>query len=89
MNDTYVAPFLSYSINHLWQSTLFAALAWLLVVTLLRSNRPQSRYAVWVAASVKFLVPFAALIDLGSRMGSRLGLLKLAAPGTQVGLYSP
>jgi len=87
MNDMYVAPFLSYAINHLWQSTLFAALAWLLVVTLLRDNRPQSRYAVWVAASLKFLVPFAALIDLGSRLGSRLGLLKLAAPGTQVSLY--
>jgi uncharacterized protein (TIGR03435 family) len=83
MNTNYVAPFLSYSINHLWQSTLFAALAWLLIVTLLRNNRPQSRYAVWLAASIKFLVPFAALIDLGGR----LGWMKFAAPKTQVGLY--
>jgi len=83
MNDAYVAPFLSYSINHLWQSTLFAAFAWLIVITLLRNNQAQARYAVWVAASIKFLVPFAALIDLGRR----LGWMKLAAPGTQVGLY--
>ena len=75
--------FLSYAINHLWQSTLFAALAWLLVVTLLRNNRPQSRYMVWIAASFKFLVPFAALIDFGSR----LGWMKLAAPQTQLKLY--
>jgi bla regulator protein BlaR1 len=83
MNANYIAPFLSYSINHLWQSTLFAALAWLLVVTVLRNNRPQSRYAVWLAASVKFLIPFAALIDFGSR----LGWMKLAAPKTQFTLY--
>jgi bla regulator protein BlaR1 len=83
MNENYVAPFLSYAINHLWQSTLFAALAWLLVVTLLRNNRPQTRYAVWLAASIKFLVPFAALIDVGSH----LGWMKFAAPKTQVTLY--
>jgi bla regulator protein BlaR1 len=83
MNTNYVTPFLSCSINHLWQSTLFAALAWLLIIALLRNNRPQARYAVWLAASVKFLIPFATLIDLGSR----LGWMKLAAPKTQVSLY--
>ncbi len=83
MNSGYVSPFISHAINHVWQSTLFAFAAWLLAVTLLRKNRPQVRYGVWLAASVKFLVPFAALIGLGSR----LGFLRLAAPETPVGLY--
>jgi len=57
-----------FMLAHLWQSTLFAAAAWLLVSSLLRKNRPQVRYAVWLAASIKFLVPFAALNAIGNRM---------------------
>jgi hypothetical protein len=41
--------------NHLWQSTLCAAAAWLLALTL-RKNRAAVRYWLWLAASVKFLV---------------------------------
>ena len=57
--------------NHLWQSTLFAAMAGLLTLAL-RRNRAQVRHWVWLAASVKFLVPFAAVVALGSRFGWRV-----------------
>ncbi len=50
---------------HLWQSTLFALAAGLLTVAF-RRNRAQVRYWLWLSASLKFLVPFALLLDLGS-----------------------
>jgi bla regulator protein blaR1 len=53
--------------NHLWQSTLFAALAGLLTLAL-RGNRARVRHAVWLAASLKFLIPFAMLTWLGSQI---------------------
>ncbi|HEY1755723.1 MAG TPA: M56 family metallopeptidase [Bryobacteraceae bacterium] len=56
-------------INHLWQSTLFAVVAGLLTVAL-RRNRAQVRYWIWFSASLKFLVPFALLISLGSHVES-------------------
>jgi bla regulator protein BlaR1 len=52
--------------NHLWQSTLVLFLAWLLTLAL-RRNPARIRYSVWMFASVKFLVPFALLADLGAR----------------------
>jgi bla regulator protein BlaR1 len=54
--------------NHLWQSTLFAAVAGLLTLTL-RSNRAVMRYWLWVAASVKFLIPFSPLVMMGHEFG--------------------
>jgi uncharacterized protein (TIGR03435 family) len=56
--------------NHLWQSTLFAAIAGLLTL-LLRNNRAHVRFWLWMAASVKFLVPFALLMHVGGLMGRR------------------
>lgn len=56
-----------YFFNHLWQSTLFAAVAGLLTLVF-RRNRAQTRYWLWFAASVKFLVPFAVLMTIGSGM---------------------
>ena len=53
--------------NHLWQSTLFAAGVAVLVWAL-RRNRAEVRHGLWVAASAKFLVPFATLIALGSAL---------------------
>jgi uncharacterized protein (TIGR03435 family) len=53
--------------NHLWQSTLFAVVAGLLILAL-RKNRAQTRYCVWLAASVKFFVPFSLLVDVGSHI---------------------
>jgi bla regulator protein blaR1 len=51
--------------NHLWQSTLFAAAVALLALAF-RRNRARLRYGLWLAASLKFLVPFAALAAVGS-----------------------
>jgi bla regulator protein BlaR1 len=56
--------------NHLWQSTLVAGLAWLVTLAL-RRDRAGVRYAVWLVASLKFIVPFAALTSLGTRAGWR------------------
>src|ERR1700720_2734446 len=54
--------------NHLWQSTLVAAVAGFLTLAL-RRNRAQVRYWLWLVASVKFLIPFAALVALGGQLG--------------------
>jgi uncharacterized protein (TIGR03435 family) len=51
--------------NHVWQSTLFAVVIALLTIAL-RDNRARLRYGLWLAASVKFLVPFAAVAAVGS-----------------------
>src|SRR5579871_1863255 len=51
-------------INHLWQSTAIAILAWLLTI-LLRNNPARVRYAVWLVASIKFLVPFSLMTRIG------------------------
>jgi uncharacterized protein (TIGR03435 family) len=51
--------------NHLWQSTLFAVLAGGLTL-LMRRNSARVRYGLWLAASVKFLVPFAVLTVIGA-----------------------
>ena len=51
--------------NHLWQSTLVAAAAGLLALTL-RQNQARARYWVWLAASVKFLIPFSLLVEIGN-----------------------
>jgi bla regulator protein BlaR1 len=53
--------------NHLWQSTLFAIAAGLLTLAL-RKNHARARYWLWLAASLKFLVPFSLLTALGSRL---------------------
>jgi uncharacterized protein (TIGR03435 family) len=54
--------------NHLWQSTLFSAAAGLLVLTL-RKNHARARYWLWLAASLKFLIPFSLLVGIGSDFG--------------------
>ena len=52
-------------LNHLWQSTVFAGVA--AVVALgLRGNQARARFWVWMAASLKFLVPFSGLAALGA-----------------------
>jgi len=57
-------------LNHLWQSTLVAVVAWLATLAL-RRERAAVRYGVWLAASLKFLVPLAWLTTLGARIGWR------------------
>src|ERR1700724_4547626 len=52
-------------VNHLWQSSCFGLLAGLLAFVL-RKNSAKVRYWVWLSASLKFLIPFALLVSLGS-----------------------
>jgi beta-lactamase regulating signal transducer with metallopeptidase domain len=51
-------------LDHLWQSTLLALGVGLLALSL-RKAAAGVRYGLWFAASLKFLVPFAALAALG------------------------
>jgi bla regulator protein BlaR1 len=53
--------------NHLWESTLFAVLVACLAL-LLRKNSARVRYLLWLAGSVKFLVPFALLTAIGAQI---------------------
>jgi len=64
-------------LDHLWQSTLCLGAAALLTL-LLRRNGAHTRYWLWFAASVKFLVPFALLVSLGSLLGPRATIPTLA-----------
>lgn len=57
--------------QHLWQSTLFVIAAWLLARAC-RRNSAAIRYWIWFGASLKFLVPFAALKWLGDYVGRSL-----------------
>src|SRR5690348_14034005 len=50
--------------GHIWQSTLFAAVAVLLTFAL-RRNHARVRYAILLIASYKFLIPFSWLVSLG------------------------
>lgn len=76
MNLTYLSPFA----NHLWQSTLFAAVAGLLTLAL-GGNHARVRHGVWLAASCKFLIPCSLLIALGGHVRWRI-----APEATQSGL---
>ncbi len=54
--------------THLWQSTLVALAAWLLVRAC-RHEAAAVRYWIWFVASMKFLVPLALLQRLGDSVG--------------------
>jgi len=54
-------------IPHLWQSTVFAATAWLLTLSL-RANRANVRFNLWLCSSIKFLIPLTLLMSLGSHI---------------------
>ncbi|MGA2574710.1 MAG: M56 and DUF3738 domain-containing protein [Bryobacteraceae bacterium] len=60
--------------NHLWQSSVFAGIAGLLALAL-RKNHARTRHWLWLTASVKFLIPFSLLADMGSRLGWLSGWL--------------
>jgi bla regulator protein BlaR1 len=59
-----VAPALG---DHLWQSTLLVIAAGLLTLVL-RKNRARTRYWLWLAASMKFLIPFSLLVGFGNHL---------------------
>lgn len=50
--------------DHVWQSTWFAFAAWMFALCL-RKERAQVRCWIWLAASLKFLFPFAILSWIG------------------------
>ena len=54
-------------LNHLWQSTVFAGGVWLLTLAL-RHNAARTRYRLWMAASLKFLIPFSLLMVAGEHL---------------------
>jgi len=55
-------------VDHLWQSTLFAALA-LGAVLLLKRGPARARHGVWLMVSAKLALPFFALIGLAGAAG--------------------
>ena len=73
-------------VNHLWQSTLFAAAAGLLTLAF-RRNRAQTRHWLWLAASVKG----SSGESVGNLRVSALGLgeetVELAAGGIKRTLF--
>ena len=52
-------------LDHLWQSTICAGLVGLLTL-LFRSNGAHVRFALWLAASLKFLMPFSLIALIGA-----------------------
>ena len=69
MNHESLSTLWTATANHLWQSTLFAGLAALLALAL-RKNYARVRYQLWLAASLKFLIPFSLLIRLGGHLAT-------------------
>jgi uncharacterized protein (TIGR03435 family) len=56
--------------NHLWQSTLCTGVVWVLTLAL-RKNCAAVRFWLWLAASVKFLIPLSLFVSMGSHLGWR------------------
>jgi bla regulator protein blaR1 len=69
--------------NHIWQSTAFAAIVCLLTL-LLRRHQARIRFSLWLAASIKFLVPFSLLIALGGTLPKPQHVVT----NSQTGLYA-
>ncbi len=57
--------------NHLWQATLFFAIA-LLASRMLRRGPARARYLVWLAASIKLAVPSAIILLVLSGAGVKI-----------------
>lgn len=56
--------------NHLWQSTLFLLAAGALTLAF-RRDRASVRFGIFLAASLKFLIPFSLLSCLGAQLAWR------------------
>jgi beta-lactamase regulating signal transducer with metallopeptidase domain len=67
--------------NHLWQTAVFALMAWG-IVRLLRRSTARIRYFIWSIALVKFLLPSALLILALELIGVDIAL---TAPATRAG----
>jgi bla regulator protein BlaR1 len=68
--------------THLWQSTILGLVAGALVL-ILGGCHARVRYWLWMAASVKFLVPFSLLIAIGNRWA----ILSGSGAGAKVKLH--
>jgi len=64
-----IPPYLMPLANHLWQSSLFVMVVGLTALAL-RRHHASLRYWLWLAASVKFLIPFSMLAGLGGLLAS-------------------
>src|SRR5580700_10677985 len=71
--------------NHVWQSTLFAVAAGALTIAF-RKNRAKVRHWLWLSASVKFLIPLALLMSLGSHLEWAPAAKKIATQAVAVTL---
>ncbi|MEI9890511.1 MAG: M56 family metallopeptidase [Caulobacteraceae bacterium] len=58
-------------LDHLWQSTLFAAAAGLLALAL-HANAARVRFWVWFAAAAKFLAPFVLITSASAWLAAHL-----------------
>ncbi len=71
MMENYLSPALNAAAlalgNHLWQSTLVVVAAALLTLAL-RKHHARARYWIWLAASIKFLIPFSLFVAVGSHL---------------------
>ena len=67
--------------DHLWQSTLFAVIAGLLTLAV-HKNQARIRCGIWLAASLKFLLPFSLLVDIGRHLA-----IPRSSAATQPALY--
>lgn len=78
--------FMSAVTDHLWQSTLFALMVAALTL-IFRRNSASIRYGLWLAASIKFLVPFSVFSALGARLYAEAG--RFLTPGGNVPPLAP
>lgn len=60
--------FWSFLIDHLWQSTFFALLV-LAAIVLLRQAPPRIRYVLYIAMSLKFLIPTYVFVLIAKSIG--------------------
>jgi bla regulator protein blaR1 len=66
------SPDITALVSHLEQSTLIVLVAWM-VTLVLRTNRPSVRFWIWFLASVKFLLPFSILVNVGEWLRRAVG----------------
>jgi beta-lactamase regulating signal transducer with metallopeptidase domain len=75
-------------LDHLWQSSLVALVAWLLT-RLLHRNQARLRFTIWLAASVKFLIPFSLLSQAGAQAGQWLAPARQAMAADLAQMAAP
>jgi hypothetical protein len=75
-------------VDHLWQSTLVAIVAGLLVLAC-RRNRARVRQALWFGASIKFFIPFALITALGGQFAWPRALAREVRPAVLSAALAP